>query len=225
MRAGQIIGFLIGLAIMVGIFVFAIPKFADYGDVFAGDADAHAARVLVALRGDGVQPLHVLAREPGRPDRHDDLAIGGEDPDLHDDREHPPAGGALAIAMTAAILSSWGFTAGEITLFVGVTGIWNIFAKLALPVVALALLVLTGNSYPALLAAAAVGVVVLVVAIVLLVLVFKSEAMARKIGHGIGSLLARVKRLFGKQTENDLGDKAVRFRRETIILAAAGGSC
>ena len=33
--AGQIIGFLIGVAIMVGIFVFAIPKFADYGDVFA----------------------------------------------------------------------------------------------------------------------------------------------------------------------------------------------
>jgi uncharacterized protein (TIRG00374 family) len=131
-----------------------------------------------------------------------------------------PAGGALAIAMTAAILSSWGFTAGEITLFVGVTGIWNIFAKLGLPVVALALLVLTGHSYPALVAAAMVGVAVLVAAIVLLVLVFKSEAMARKVGHGVGSLVARARKLFGKRTEIDLGDKAVKFRRETIILAS-----
>ena len=31
--------------------------------------------------------------------------------------------------------------------------------------------------------------------------------------------LGRVRRLYGKSTENDLGDKAVRFRRETIILA------
>ncbi len=130
-----------------------------------------------------------------------------------------PAGGALAIGMTAAILASWGFTAGEITLFVGVTGIWNIFAKLGLPVVALALLVVSGHSYPALIAAAAVGVVVLVAAVILLVLVFRSESMARKVGHAIGSLIGHVRRLFGKTTKNDLGDKAVRFRRETIVLA------
>jgi len=81
------------------------------------------------------------------------------------------------------------------------------------------LLVVTGHSYPALVAAAVVGVVVLVVAIVLLALVFRSEAMARRVGHGVGSFLGRVRRLFGKRTENDLGEKAVKFRRETIILA------
>jgi uncharacterized protein (TIRG00374 family) len=217
--AGQIIGFLVGLAIMVGIFVFAIPKFADYGDVFA------AMRTLTpfefwSLFAAMVFNLYTywLANQAGLIG----MTIWQSAVMTQTSTTIAnilPAGGALAIAMTAAILSSWGFTAGEITLFVGVTGIWNIFAKLALPVVALALLVLTGNSYPALLAAAAVGVVVLVVAIVLLVLVFKSEAMARKIGHVVGSLLARVKHLFGKQSVNDLGDKAVKFRRETIILA------
>jgi uncharacterized protein (TIRG00374 family) len=121
--------------------------------------------------------------------------------------------------MTAAILESWGFTVSEITLFVGVTGIWNIFAKLGLPVVALGLLVVTGHSYPALVAAAGIGLVTLAVAVVLLVLMFRSEAMARRIGHGIGRALDGVRRLFRKQPHGDLGDKAVRFRRETIILA------
>ena len=72
-----------------------------------------------------------------------------------------PAGGAFGVGVTAAMLNTWGFTAGEITLFVGVTGIWNIFVKLGLPIVALGLLVATGHSNPGLAAAAAVGLVVL----------------------------------------------------------------
>jgi putative heme transporter len=217
--AGQIVAFLIGITIMGGIFAFAVPKFADYGEVFA------AMRTLTPLEFWSLFAVMVfnlytywLANQ---------AALMGmtiwqslvETQTSTTIANTLPAGGALAIGMTSAILASWGFTAGEITLFVGVTGIWNIFAKLGLPVVALALLVLTGHSYPALVAAAAVGVVVLVVAILLLVLVFKSEAMARRVGHGIGSLLVRVRRLLGKSTENDLGDKAVKFRRETTILA------
>jgi len=65
---------------------------------------------------------------------------------------------------------------------VGVTGIWNIFTKLGLPVVALALLVLTGHVEATLVGAAAVGVATLAVAVTLLVLVFRSEAMAHKVG-------------------------------------------
>ena len=53
----------------------------------------------------------------------------------------------------------------RVTLFVGVTGIWNIFAKLALPVLALALLVLTGHVDPKLVTAAAIGVVTLIIAV------------------------------------------------------------
>ncbi len=217
--AGQIVGFLIGLLIMVAIFVFAVPKFADYSEVFA------AMRTLTPLEFWSLMAVMVfnlytywLANQAGLIG----MTIWQSAVETQTSTTIAnilPAGGALAIAMTAAILSSWGFTAGEITLFVGVTGIWNIFAKLGLPVVALALLVVTGHSYPALVAAAVVGIVVLVVAVVILVLVFKSEAMARKVGHLIGRFLGGVKKLFGKHSENDLGEKAVKFRRETIILA------
>ena len=154
---GQIVGFLIGLAIVIAIFAFAVPKFADYGEVFA------AMRTLTPLEFWSLFAAMVfnlytywLANQAGLIG----MTIWQSAVETQTSTTIAnilPAGGALAIAMTAAILSSWGFTAGEITLFVGVTGIWNIFAKLGLPVVALALLVLTGHSYPALVAAAAVG--------------------------------------------------------------------
>jgi len=129
-----------------------------------------------------------------------------------------PAGGAIAVGLTYAMLGSWGFTAGEATLYVGVTGIWNIFAKLSLPVVALALLVITGHTYPALVGAAIIGIGVLVGAVVLLTLLFRSEAMARRVGEFVGRVVGSVKKLFRKPAPVGMGDKAVKFRRETIIL-------
>jgi uncharacterized membrane protein YbhN (UPF0104 family) len=131
-----------------------------------------------------------------------------------------PAGGAIAVGVTYAMLGSWGFTAGEATLYVGVTGIWNIFIKLALPVVALALLVLTGHTYPALVGAAILGIGVLVGAIVLLTLLFRSEAMARRVGAFVGRIVGALKKPFRKPAPVGMSDKAAKFRRETIILVS-----
>ena len=219
LSVGQVVAFAVGLVIIAGIFLFAVPKFADYGAVW------DAIRTLTPLEFWSLFAVMVfnlytywLANQAGLIG----MSIWQSAVETQTSTTVAntlPAGGALAIAMTAAILESWGFTVSEITLFVGVTGIWNIFAKLGLPVVALALLVVTGHSYPAMVAAAVIGVVTLVIALVLLILVFRSETMARRIGGGIGRALDGVRRLFRKQPHGDLGDKAVRFRRETIILA------
>jgi uncharacterized membrane protein YbhN (UPF0104 family) len=131
--------------------------------------------------------------------------------------EVPPEG-RWAIGVTYAQLASWGFTGAETALYVGVTGIWNIFTKLALPVVALALLVVTGHSNAALVGAAVVGVVVLVVAVVLLALVFKSSSMARRVGEFIGRIGSALLRPFHRGPVVGMGERAVKFRRETIIL-------
>ena len=57
-----------------------------------------------------------------------------------------PGGGAIAVGLTYTILKSWGFTGTEVALYVGVTGIWNIFVKLALPVISLVFLAIAGES-------------------------------------------------------------------------------
>jgi putative heme transporter len=206
--------------VVVAIFAFAIPKFADYERAWA------AIRSLTPLESWSLFAATLfnlytywLANQAGLIG----MSIWQSAVDTQTSTTVAntlPAGGALAIGMTAAILDSWGFTPGEITLFVGVTGIWNIFAKLGLPAVALALLVLTGHRYPALMAAAGVGVITLAIALTLLVLVFRSERMARRVGDGIGLVLGIFRRLVHKPVRTDAGDKAVTFRRETIILAS-----
>jgi hypothetical protein len=57
-----------------------------------------------------------------------------------------PAGGAVAVGLTYSMLSSWGFSRSRSTLSVVVTGIWNNFIKLGMPILALALLALQGRS-------------------------------------------------------------------------------
>ena len=217
---GQIVAFVFGIIVVIAIFVFAIPKFADYGAIW------DAMRTLTPLEFWSLMAVMIfnlwtywIANQAGL------IGLGIWQSAVVTQTSTSvantlPAGGALGIGVTAAMLNSWGFTAGEITLFVGVTGIWNIFAKLGLPVIALALLVLTGHVDPKLVTAAVIGVVTLVIAVAILVLVFRSESMARRIGDRFGRILTWFRKLFRKSPAEDVGDKLVKFRRETIILAS-----
>ncbi|HEY2803775.1 MAG TPA: lysylphosphatidylglycerol synthase transmembrane domain-containing protein [Actinomycetota bacterium] len=214
----QILTFVVGIVIVVGIFWFAIPRFADYSAVW------HALRTLTPLESWSLLAATVfnlftywLANQAALPGlRLRQAAVSTQT--TTSVANTLPAGGAIAVGLTYAMLGSWGFTAGEATLYVGVTGIWNIFAKLALPVVALALLVITGHTYPALVGAAIIGIAVLVGAVVLLTLLFRSEAMARRVGEFVGRVVGVVKKPFRKPPPVGMGDKGVKFRRETIIL-------
>jgi uncharacterized membrane protein YbhN (UPF0104 family) len=215
---GKAISFVVGVALVVLIFTVAIPRFADYHEVWAAMKtltpiefwSLMAAMVFnlytywlanqAALIGLSLKKSAVVTQTS--------TTVANT----------MPAGGALAIGISATMLNSWGFTANEITLYVGVSGIWNVFAKLALPVVALALLVLTGETNAGLVTAAAIGVAVLVVAVVLLVLVFRSEQMARKVGDLLGRVFSAILKVIHKPPVMDMGDRTAKFRRETIIL-------
>jgi hypothetical protein len=48
-----------------------------------------------------------------------------------------PAGGALAMGVSWAMLSGWGISTSDYVLYSLVSGIWNVSARLALPVIAL----------------------------------------------------------------------------------------
>ena len=57
-----------------------------------------------------------------------------------------PAGGALATGVSWAMLASRGISTADYLFYTLVSGIWNVFARLGLPV--LALLVLVAASRP-----------------------------------------------------------------------------
>ncbi len=214
----RIVGYVISIAIVVAIFVWAIPKFADYRDVWAEIKrltpieiwSLVAATIFnlvtywwanqAALPGLGIGKAAVLTQTT--------TSVANT----------LPAGGAIAIGLTYEILDSWGFSGTSVALYVGVTGIWNIFTKLGLPMLALVFLALSGHLTTTYILAAIFGIIVLGVAVGLFALVFRSEAIAIQIGNWLGRVVSRFRRLAHKAPVTTWGDGAARFRRDTIVL-------
>ena len=57
-----------------------------------------------------------------------------------------PGGSAIGIGMTYSMLGSWGYSRSRSTTAVLVSGVWNSFIKLGMPVLALALVALQGGA-------------------------------------------------------------------------------
>ena len=129
-----------------------------------------------------------------------------------------PGGGLIAVGFVVEVFRSWGFTGSEIGLEISLTGVWNSFTKLMLPIVALALLAATGQATTALLIPAVVGLLALTGAIVLFALMLWRKRFARAIGNGLGREWSRIRKVFKKPAVTTWGEGAVRFRKDTIKL-------
>jgi putative heme transporter len=214
----RILSAAISLVIVAAIFVYAIPRFADYSAVWATITTLTPIEFttlflamvfnlftywfanMAALPGLRLGPAAVVTQTT--------TSVANT----------IPAGGAVAVGLTYTILYSWGFDAQAITLYIGVTGVWNIFMKLALPVASLALLAITGQAAPALVVAALIGLAVLIVAVSLFSLALWKKEFARRIGDGIGRFVSWFLRPFHKGPITTWGEQAVGFRRRTIVL-------
>ena len=129
-----------------------------------------------------------------------------------------PAGGAVAVGVTYAMLSSWGFSRSRATVYVVVTGIWNNFVKLGMPILALALLALTGNAGGGRIIAALLGMGALVGAVVVFALILRSEDFARRTGIAFGRMASALRRPFGRGQVTGWDIAVVKFRSRVIGL-------
>src|SRR3954454_8201911 len=86
-----------------------------------------------------------------------------------------PAGGAVGVGLTYGMLGSWGFSRSRVSLSVVVSGIWNNFAKLGMPIVALSLLAAQGQAGGGRILAAIVGLAALVGAIIVFALILSRQ--------------------------------------------------
>jgi uncharacterized protein (TIRG00374 family) len=133
-----------------------------------------------------------------------------------------PAGSAIGVGMTYAMLSSWGFSRSRTTIAVLVSGVWNAFAKLAIPVLALALVALQGNASAARVAAAMLGIGGLVAAIVVFALMLRSEHMAERVGITAGRVASRLLALVRRPPAQGWEIATVKFRNRTVDLLEHG---
>jgi uncharacterized protein (TIRG00374 family) len=129
-----------------------------------------------------------------------------------------PVGSAVGIGMTYGMLGSWGYSRSRSTTAVLVSGVWNSFIKLGMPVLALALVLLQGGAGGGRITAALLGIAGLVAAIVVFALILRSQEQARRFGLLAGRLASRLLRLVRRPPVQGWELATVKFRGRTLEL-------
>jgi putative heme transporter len=127
-------------------------------------------------------------------------------------------GSAIGIGMTYVMLGRWGYSRSRTTTAVLVSGVWNSFVKLGLPVLALALVLLQGGAGGGRVTAALLGIVGLVAAIIVFALILRSEEKARQFGLLAGRVASRLLRLVRRPPVAAWELATVKFRSRTVAL-------
>jgi len=219
-RIWRIVQIAFSVALVVGIFAYAIPKLADYASVLQAiremtwleTATLVGATVfnLLTYWWQNMAALPGLRLWPAAVANQTTTSVANT----------IPAGGYVAVGLGYAIYRSWGFSTAAITLSVLISGVWNIFMKLGLPVLALVALAVTGQASASLVTVAAIGLAILAAGVALFTLVLWKKSLARAIGAFFSRVANAILRVFRKGPVNDWGGATVRFRHQSIELVA-----
>jgi uncharacterized protein (TIRG00374 family) len=217
---GRTVRFGLSLALVAGIFVFALPKIADVSDVW-GHVRAMtwlevATLLALALWNIVTYWFVMISSLPGS-NVWQTMKINQASTAVANTL---PGGGAIAIAVTYGMYSAYGFDRSQIGLSVLISGIWNNFVKLGMPVLALGFLALQGNVGAGLMTASLAGLAALVVAIGLFAATLASERLARAIGSGMQKMVSVVRRVARSDRASDLQASTVEFRSRAITLVS-----
>jgi putative heme transporter len=129
-----------------------------------------------------------------------------------------PAGAAVGLAGSYGMLRSLGFPARDVTRAVTLAGLWNQFANLFYPIVAIFLLTVSGGESALLAVTAFVGVAVLGVAVTALVLVLAGDRTATETGDLAARLTNWALGRIGRGPVRWGGESFDQFRRDAVDL-------
>lgn len=208
----------IGLAIVVGTFAFVLPRIANYGDVWRVIRDLSWQQVMLLV---GATALNLATYAPPW-----QAALPG----LGFTRAFfmtqastastyiAPGGAAVGIALSYAMLRRWGFRGSDVALAVAVTGVWNQFVLLGFPVIALALLTLTGEQNALLQTVAVIALIIFVIAAGAFTAGLSFRGIARWLGDLAARVVSRGLRLIRRGPVKWTGESLVAFRNQAVAL-------
>lgn len=130
-------------------------------------------------------------------------------------------GAAIALGLTYAMNSSWGFSRSRTSVGLLVSGMWNNFAKLGLPVVALVLLAFSSTPSLGRVLAGLAGVAGLVAVLVGLGMLLRSREAAARFGTTAARIASAVLRVFGRPPATGWDRALTKFRDRTALLLRA----
>jgi len=217
-RLRLVVRSLVSLAIVVGIFVGVLPLFADYSDVWATIRTMTTGEVVWLLAVGAVNIVTywflMVAVLPGLTV----LQAGVVNQASTAVANTMPGGGALGVGVSWAMYRSWGFSTAEFAQATVLSGVWNNFVKLAMPVLALAFVAFTGDAEPVLVSGAVLGISVLIGVVILFALMLRSERLAFRVGEWAGRLASAVLAWVRRRRVEGWGAAAADFCNRSAVL-------
>ena len=202
-------------ALIVFIFVGVIPQFASYEVAWEAISQMSSAWWLVLIAGAALYDVSFAwpyqAVLPSLRYRHGYM----ETQTTSAISNTVPAGGAVAIGMTFRMFESFDQSDVAISTAVVATGIWNMAFKFGLPIVAVTLVLLTGQSTAGTLALALLGVAVIVVAGVVIWLSLRDDRGAQFVGRLGDRVVNWFLHFFHREPSDRLERAMGRFRAQT----------
>jgi putative heme transporter len=222
-RLYRIAGALLGVVVIVAIFVAVIPQFASYRGAWADlvkMSPAWAVALTVAAVINLIVPVWPFqAVLPQLRFRHGFM----ETQTSTTVATTVPAGGALALGLAYRMFGSFGFSSVAVSAAVVTTGVWSLGFKLGLPVVAVILMAVTGQSAGRAVGAALTGVLLIAVFGTILWLIFRDEASARQVGRLGDRILNGVLHFAGKSESHRVEEATLHFREQTTEVVHERG--
>jgi putative heme transporter len=208
----------IGIAVVVATFAFVLPRIADYRDVW--DVVETLSWSDIGLLA-GATALNLvtfappwMAALPGLRFRQAFVVTQASTASTY----IAPAGVAVGMALSFAMLRAWGFAAAPVSLAVGVTGVWNQLAMLAFPTIGLALLAATGTPHAALDTIAFIGLAIFVLVLAGFAAGLSTPRLARRVGDLAARAASWSLSLIRRKPVTWDGESFVRFRDRTNSL-------
>ncbi|HEX6763570.1 MAG TPA: YbhN family protein [Gaiellaceae bacterium] len=208
----------VGLAVVVGVFAFVLPRIADYRAVWQATQgltwEQGGALLVAEVVNLATFAPPLMAALPGLGYWRASVITQASTASTY----VAPGGAAVGMGAAFAMLRGWGFQAGAVTLGVTLTGVWNQLFMLAAPAAALALLTFNGGSNATLLIVAVIGLLIFAIAVAAFVAAVVSNRLARWIGNSAARAASRLLRLVRREPVTWDGESLVRFRRQTVGL-------
>jgi uncharacterized protein (TIRG00374 family) len=208
----------VGIAFAVATFAYFLPKIADYRDVWDVLRDVSPVWLVALFLATLLNILTFappwMVALPGLRFR-DALALTQVSTALS---IVVPGGAAVGIAGSYGILRRWGFAARDIGRAVTLVSLWNQFANLSYPIIAVFLLTTVGGNSALLATAAFIGVGILGVVVAGFGLVLYSDRMASDIGDVVAQGTNWAKRKLRRAPVTWNGGSFKRFRDDVIML-------
>jgi putative heme transporter len=220
-RLRSVLSVAISLALVVAVFWFFLPQFTSLSEVWASIRAMswlEVTTLAVAAVWNLVTYLLVnVSTMPGL--RFAQAGVAAEASTAVSNTV--PGGGAIGIGLNYAMFSSWGFSRSRTSVSLLVSGVFNNFAKLALPVLALALVALRGSPSSGRVVAGLLGIAALVAAVVLFGLLLHSDRSATRLGLAAGRVATALRRPFGRPPVRGWELATTKFRNRTVVLLRA----